>query len=156
MKHTLALLAWCTLFLACGANAEERINWKHWELDAFEAAKAQNKIILVNVGMEGCAACARMDALTYADSDVIDIINEHFVAIEVDSEARPDIGERYSPWAWPATIFLAPDATQVLGVRGNRLPRNFIPILKDMIAKHEAGELEPDPRSPGPLIHCPR
>jgi uncharacterized protein YyaL (SSP411 family) len=148
MKHTLALLAWCTLFLVCGANAEERINWKHWELDAFEAAKAQNKIILVNVGMEGCAACARMDALTYADSDVIDIINEHFVAIEVDSEARPDIGERYSPWAWPATMFLAPDATQVLGVRGNRLPRNFIPILKDMIAKHEAGELEPDPRSP--------
>jgi hypothetical protein len=38
-------------------------------------------------------------------------------------------------------IFLAPDGTQVLGVRGNRLPRNFIPILNDLIAKHEAGAL---------------
>jgi len=136
------------LLFVSGAAAAESINWHHWELDAFEAARAQNKIILVNVGMEGCAACGRMEALTYADSDVIALINEHFIAIEVDAEARPDIGERYSDWAWPATMFLAPDATQVLGVRGNRLPRNFIPILNDLIAKHETGALEPDPRSP--------
>ena len=148
MKYAPAWLAWFTLLLVSGALAADSIDWNHWELGAFEAAKAQNKIILVNVGMEGCAACARMESLTYADSDVIDIINKHFVAIEVDAEARPDIGERYSSWAWPATIFLAPDATQVLGVRGNRLPRNFIPILKDLIAKHEAGALEPDPQSP--------
>jgi hypothetical protein len=57
-------------------------------LDAFEAAKTKNRIILVNVGMEGCAACGRMEDLTYADSEVINIISEHFVAIEVDAEAR--------------------------------------------------------------------
>lgn len=134
--------------LVCDVGAAEEIDWKHWELAAFETARSQNKIILVNVGMEGCAACARMDAQTYADGHVIDLINEHFVAIEVDAEARPDIGERYSDWAWPATIFLAPDSTQVLAVRGNRLPRNFVPILKDLIAKHESGTLAPDPRSP--------
>jgi uncharacterized protein YyaL (SSP411 family) len=148
MKNTSAWLAWFTLLFASGAYAGDSVNWNHWELDAFEAAKTKNEIILVNVGMEGCAACGRMEDLTYADSEVINIINEHFVAIEVDAEARPDIGERYSSWAWPATIFLAPDGTQVLGVRGNRLPRNFIPILNDLIAKHEAGALEPDPRSP--------
>ena len=130
---------------ACGAAD---IDWKHWELEAFEAAKAQDKVILVSVGMEGCAACARMESITYTDPGVIDVVNEHFIAIEVDAEARPDIGERYSDWAWPATIFMAPDATQVLAIRGNRLPRNFIPILEDMVARHEAGTLEPDPRSP--------
>jgi len=148
MKTTAARLTCLMLFLIPAGHAAESIDWNHWELDAFEAAKAQNKIILVNVGMEGCAACARMEAQTYADSDVIGLINEHFVAIEVDAEARPDIGERYSDWAWPATIFLAPDASQVLAVRGNRVPKNFIPILNDLIAQHEAGALEPDPRSP--------
>jgi hypothetical protein len=53
MKNSLALLTWCTLLLSCWASAAERINWKHWELDAFETTEAQNKIILVNVGMEG-------------------------------------------------------------------------------------------------------
>lgn len=139
---------WLALLLVSTSFAAETIDWHHWELDAFETAKAQDKIILINVGMEGCAACARMDAQTYANGQVVDLINEHFVAIEVDAEARPDIGERYSDWAWPATIFLAPDSTQVLAVRGNRIPKNFIPILDNLISKQEAGTLEPDPRSP--------
>ncbi len=148
MKIVPTSLAWLSLLLVTGASASESINWNHWELEAFDEARTKNKMVLVNVGMEGCAACGRMESQTYAHGDVIDLIDEHFVAIEVDAEARPDIGERYSDWAWPATIFLAPDGTQVLAVRGNRLPRNFIPILNDLIAKHEANELEPDPRSP--------
>ena len=148
MRTNTIRFAWFVLFLASGTAAGAGIDWHHWEIGAFKTAKSQNKIILVNVGMEGCAACARMEAQTYADSRVIELINEHFVAIEVDAQARPDIGERYSDWAWPATIFLTPDSTQVLAVRGNRLPRNFIPILNSLIEKHKAGTLEPDPRSP--------
>ena len=136
-----------TVFVSAPLFAAD-INWKHWELEAFERAKAENKIILVSVGMEGCAACARMESQTYTDDNVIDLVNEHFVAIEVDAEARPDIGERYSDWAWPATIFMAPDTTQVLAIRGNRVPRNFIPILNDMVERHANGNLEADPRSP--------
>ena len=149
MRFCPTWLTCAALLFATACGAAEGINWHHWELDAFETAKLENKMILVNVGMEGCEACARMEAITYADKDVIALVNKHFVAIEVDAEARPDIGERYSDWAWPATMFLAPDATQVLGVRGNRLPRNFVPILNDLIAKHEDGKLEPDPRSRG-------
>ena len=148
MKLVVKSAVWLVLVMSGAARGADSIDWKHWELEAFEAAKAQDKVILVSVGMEGCAACARMESITYTDPDVIDAVNEHFIAIEVDAEARPDIGERYSDWAWPATIFMAPDATQVLAIRGNRLPRNFIPILEDMVAKHEAGTLEPDPRSP--------
>ncbi len=141
-------MIWLALVLVSATYAAETIDWKHWEVDAFAAAKSQDKVILVSVGMEGCAACARMEALTYTDDNVIDLINKNFIAIEVDAEARPDIGERYSDWAWPATIFLSPDGTQVLAIRGNRVPRNFIPILEDMAAKHAAGTLEPDPNSP--------
>ncbi len=133
--------------LAAHADAAE-IDWQHWEIDAFETARAEDKIILVSVGMEGCAACQRMESLTYTDEAVIDLVNAHFMPIEVDAEARPDIGERYSDWAWPATIFMTPDATQVLAIRGNRLPRNFVPILNDLVEKQAADALEPDPNSP--------
>ncbi len=137
-----------TVNAATESSSTHGIAWKDWTIAAFDLAKTQDKIILVNVGMEGCAACERMERLTYADPAVIQLINEHFIPIAVDSEARPDIGERYSDWAWPATIFLAPDTTQVLAVRGNRVPRNFIPILEDLIKKQVAGALEPDPKSP--------
>ena len=55
MKYTSTWLAWFTLLLVTGAYASQSIDWNHWELAAFEAAKTKNKIILVNVGMEGCA-----------------------------------------------------------------------------------------------------
>ena len=148
MKSVCQFVSVLALTIVSAASSAEEINWRHWELDAFNEARAQDKMILVSVGMEGCAACARMESLTYTNGTVIGLINRDFVAIEVDAEARPDIGERYSDWAWPATVFLAPDATQVLAIRGNRIPRNFIPILEDLVSKHEAGALEADARSP--------
>ena len=42
----------------------------------------------------------------FANSVVIDLVNDNFVAIQVDSEDRPDIGERYSDWTWPANAFM--------------------------------------------------
>ena len=131
--------------LAVGGNT---ISWQEWDKATFDRAITENKLIMLNVGMEGCAACGRMESVTYAHPGVIAMLEENFIAIAVDSEARPDIGERYSDWAWPATIFLKPDSTQVLALRGNRMPRNFIPILEDLNKKHEAGVLEPDPNSP--------
>lgn len=124
------------------------VDWQPWSAAAFEKAKAENKLILINVGMEGCTACNRMERVTYRDPAVIELLNQHFIAIAVDAQARPDIGERYSDWAWPATAFLLPDATQVFAMAGNRLPRNFIPLLQDLSAQHTAGELTPDPNSP--------
>ena len=105
------------LAAAASKMHQSGIDWQDWSAEAFEQAERENKIILLNVGMEGCAACYRMDTITYADEDVMRLVNDHFVTIAVDSEARPDIGERYMDWAWPATIFMAPDTTQVLAVR---------------------------------------
>ena len=144
--RTVGLVVSLLVWPLVGGTSE--IAWHSWSAEAFERARQENKVILLSVGMEGCAACARMDSVTYTDPAVINRINRFFIAIEVDAESRPDIGERYSDWAWPATIFMTPDATQVLALRGNRLPRNFIPILDDILSKHEAGTLEPDPRSP--------
>ncbi len=100
MKFLLLVVSWFALLPSFAASAADVIDWQHWELQAFAEAKATNKIILVSVGMEGCPACARMEALTYTDRTVIELINKSFVAIEVDAEARPDIGERYSDWVW--------------------------------------------------------
>lgn len=127
---------------------DSSIAWHDWNKKAFTKAEKENKLILISVGMEGCTACNRMEKITYRNDEIITLVNKHFVAINVDSEARPDIGERYSDWAWPATAFLLPDATQVFAMSGNRLPENFIPILTNLIEKQKKGVLAPDPNSP--------
>lgn len=118
-----------------------QISWRDWQPETFADARSRGRMVLIDVGMEGCTACRWMDEDTYRHPEVVALVEEHFVAVQVDGEARPDIGERYSDWAWPATIFLAPDGTQVLALRDNKRPRNFVPILRDLIDKHGRGQL---------------
>lgn len=146
---SLALLAGCsradttqgpTAPAAAANNAE--LQWQTWGVSPFEQAAAADKLVLLDVGIEGCTACRWMDEITYTDPAVRARLAEHFITVAVDAEAVPDVGERYSAWGWPATIVLTPDGTQVLALRGNKLPKNFIPILDDVIARKASGTLD--------------
>ena len=128
--------------------ASEGILWQEWSASTFSQAKAKNRLILINVGHEGCTACRFMEENTFSDSAVIELVNANFVAIQVDSEARPDIGERYSDWAWPANAVMRPDAVQVLAFAGSRRPAAYIEILHKIINDHASGTLRPDKLTP--------
>ncbi len=136
--------------------AEEKIQWREWNEASFNEAKEKNKPILINVGHEGCGACRWMKGNTFAEEDIVSTINENFVAIQVDSIIRPDIGERYSDWAWPAIAFNTPAGDQVLALRGTRRPETFRDILAGIIEGHANGTLEPDNLAPYSAPEQPR
>ncbi|MCA9701013.1 MAG: DUF255 domain-containing protein, partial [Myxococcales bacterium] len=69
------------------------------------------------------------------------LLREHFVTIRVDSDARPDVAERYREWGWPATAFLTPDAQPVLALRGFKNPETFGALLRELVADRDAGTL---------------
>ncbi|MBV1932382.1 MAG: DUF255 domain-containing protein [Porticoccaceae bacterium] len=128
--------------------AGESIHWQDWSASTFADAKAQNRLILVNVGHEGCTACRFMEENTFSNPAVITLVNANFVAIQVDSEARPDIGERYSDWAWPANAFMRSDGTHVLAFAGSRRPEPYMKVLREVIDGHAAGTLSADKLAP--------
>ena len=130
------------------SNASSLIKWQEWNNAAFAQARLTNKMIIVNVGIEVCYACNWMEEGTYSQPAVAELINKHFIPIQVDANARPDLGERYSDWAWPATIFMDPNGTQVLALRGSRRPPNFIPILEQLIEKKANNQLQADALAP--------
>ena len=136
--------------------SEESIHWRHWSQVAFDEAKKHNQLMLINVGHEGCIACRWMKEQTFTNPEIIKLINDNFIAIQVDSEMQPDIGERYSDWAWPATAFNKPDGTQVLAIRGNRSPERFGEILRRMIEGKESGTLVADKLAPYGIPSKPR
>ena len=112
MKYSFYILFFLSGFIVNTVQAE-KIQWQQWGKAPFVQAQAEDKMILLDVGMEGCTACRWMDEFTYTDESVIQLINKNFIAIVADAEAQPDVGERYSDWAWPATIFMAPAIRQM-------------------------------------------
>ena len=123
------------------AGAHDETDWAAWEPQSFARAKAENRIILINVVASWCHWCHVMDEETYADPEIAALLAEHFVTIRVDSDARPDVAERYREWGWPATAFLTPDAQQVLALRGYKHRDKFETLLRELVADRDAGTL---------------
>lgn len=128
------------------------IEWAPWERATFVRAQREQRVILVNVVATWCHWCHVMEETTYRDPEVAALLAAHFVTVRVDSDARPDVAERYREWGWPATAFLSPDARPVLELRGYRNPRAFAELLRALVADRDAGKLvrrsEPAPPRP--------
>ncbi len=92
------------------------VQWQPWRAEAFARAAREDKPILLDVGATWCHWCHVMDRESYEDPSLADFINEHFVAIKVDRDERPDIDARCQAavsaisgrGGWPLTVFLTP------------------------------------------------
>src|SRR5579859_4551318 len=93
------------------------IHWHEWGLEPFEKAKQENKPILLDSGAVWCHWCHVMDRESYEDPQIATLINEHFIAIKIDRDERPDVDSRYQSavqaisgqGGWPLTAFLTPE-----------------------------------------------
>jgi uncharacterized protein len=93
------------------------IHWHEWGPEAFARAKQENKPVLLDVGAVWCHWCHVMDRESYENPEIAALINEHFVAVKVDRDERPDVDSRYQTavqaisgqGGWPLTAFLTPD-----------------------------------------------
>ncbi|MGA9758665.1 MAG: thioredoxin domain-containing protein [Candidatus Sulfotelmatobacter sp.] len=99
------------------------IRWHEWGEEAFAAAQRENKPMLLDIGAVWCHWCHVMDRESYDDAEVAAIVNEHFIAVKVDRDERPDIDSRYQAavsavsgqGGWPLTAFLTPDGKPFYG-----------------------------------------
>ena len=106
------------------------VQWHPWGEAAFARAQAENKPILLDIGAVWCHWCHVMDRESYEDPEIARIINDHFVAVKVDRDERPDVDSRYQAavssisgqGGWPLTGFLTSDGRPYFG--GTYFPRD--------------------------------
>jgi len=103
--------------------AHQPIDWYEWGDAAFARAKSENKPMLLDIGAVWCHWCHVIDRESYESTEIAKIINEHFVAVKVDRDERPDVDARYQSaisalsgqGGWPLTGFLLPDGKPFYG-----------------------------------------
>jgi uncharacterized protein len=103
--------------------AHQPIDWYEWSDAAFARAKSENKPVLLDIGAVWCHWCHVIDRESYESTEIAKIINEHFVAVKVDRDERPDVDARYQSaisalsgqGGWPLTGFLLPDGKPFYG-----------------------------------------
>ncbi|HWW23449.1 MAG TPA: thioredoxin domain-containing protein [Edaphobacter sp.] len=99
------------------------VAWQEWGEEAFARAAAEDKPILLDIGAVWCHWCHVMDRESYENAETAKLINEHFVAVKVDRDERPDVDTRYQAavsaisgqGGWPLTAFLTPEGKPYFG-----------------------------------------
>ena len=104
-------------------HAENPVRWLPWGEAAFARARAEDKPIFLSIGYSTCHWCHVMAHESFENEAVAAILNEHFVAIKVDREERPDVDKVYMAYVqaltghggWPLSAWLTPELKPFYG-----------------------------------------
>lgn len=133
-------------------SAQEPIEWMSWN-EAVEANKEEPKLIFVDTYTDWCGWCKKMDASTFSNKVIADIMNEHYYAVKMDAEMKdtiefngytfvnPNPKARRSTHqlaaslldnklSYPSFIFLNQNFERIQILPGYKSPKQFEPIIR--------------------------
>jgi uncharacterized protein YyaL (SSP411 family) len=104
-------------------HAHNPVNWYPWGDEAFADAKRLGRPVMISIGYSTCHWCHVMEEESFDTVAAASYLNEHFISIKVDREARPDIDAVYMAavhamgknGGWPLNVWLTPDREPFFG-----------------------------------------
>lgn len=141
-QHTNALINESSPYLL--QHAHNPVDWLPWGEEAFAQANGQKRLMIISIGYSSCHWCHVMEHESFEDSAVAALMNEHFVAVKVDREERPDVDQVYmtalqlmtGQGGWPLNVVTLPDGRPIWGA--TYVPREkWMEVLQQLQAIYE-------------------
>ena len=117
-----------------------KLNWYKSEKEGMEAAKNENKYVMIDFYADWCPACIELDKFTYTDKEVIKELKD-FTAVKIDAtKLSPEIKSLFSKYGivgLPAVIFMDKKGKLLedFTLSGFEKPSEFIKRLQAIKAK---------------------
>lgn len=104
-------------------HADNPVDWYPWGDEAFAAAEASGKPLLISIGYSACHWCHVMAHESFESDYIAKLMNQHFICVKVDREERPDVDQVYmeavqmiqQSGGWPLNVFCLPDGRPFFG-----------------------------------------
>jgi uncharacterized protein len=132
-------------------HKDNPVHWRPWGSAAFEAARREQKPVLLSIGYSACHWCHVMAHESFEDSDVAAVMNTLFICVKVDREERPDVDQVYmaalhtlgEQGGWPMTMFLTAEGDPFWG--GTYFPKTarygrpgFVSVMQQIADAYQA------------------
>ncbi len=103
-----------------------KIYWRDsWNL-AREEAKQANKPLLLELYLEGCPHCQRLDKETHTDEAVAKAVNESFIPVRLEGRGHMDIVQQFHVQGAPTTLIFSPDGKELHRFPGFAPPAEYL------------------------------
>lgn len=123
--------------LAPGVRADgsvvSAVDWFHGSLEEAQArAKAEGKLVFVDVGAYWCPPCQKLDEQVFVEAEVGERLGDRYISVHIDAEKGegPDVVREYHVQAYPTLLVLEPG-----GMEKGRIV-DFLPA-KDLLTALE-------------------
>jgi uncharacterized protein len=73
-----------------------------WSDAVLAEAKRNHRFVLLDLEAVWRRRCHVMDANTYSDPQVIELLRTHYITIKVDQDSRLALSNLYEDYGWPA------------------------------------------------------
>lgn len=114
------------------AAVEEHGAWMEQDLEGARAkAKAEGKLVLVDIYAAWCAQCKELDEKTWPDPAVKAWIQKHAVAVRIDTDAkRKDLAGSLRIGSYPTVILMDGEGREVRRILGFHKPEGMMRFLE--------------------------
>ena len=114
------------------------VQWRDWGEAAFDSSRIESKPVLLALTATWCHWCHVMDQTSYADTRVIDLINNGFIPVRVDVDQRPDLSARYNQGGFPSLALLNSEGAIIEG-RIYTPPGDMVQLLEQVGSSYPHG-----------------
>jgi thiol:disulfide interchange protein DsbD len=109
------------------AAKEEHVGWLEQDLEgALAKAKAEHRLVLVDIYADWCAQCKELDEKTWPDVGVKQWIAQNAVAIRIDTDAkRKDLATKLQIRSYPTVLLLDAEGRELRRILGFQKPETM-------------------------------
>jgi thioredoxin-related protein len=102
------------------------IQWRgNWEEAAAEAKKA-NLPLLLELYLEGCPHCQRLDRETHGDAAVAMALNARFIPVRLEGRSHMELVQKLGVRGAPTTLIFTPEGKELRRFAGFLPPQEYL------------------------------
>ncbi len=123
----------CLLLTSSIGFSFDKINWHTNYDEGLYLANKTQKPVFIYFYAPWCSWCYVYEQGTLSNSQVVDTINDYYIPILINFDARPDLVEKFQGFGLPFTIILAPNAQLLARLPGILTERDMNLTLQQVL-----------------------
>ncbi|HBJ39193.1 MAG TPA: protein-disulfide isomerase [Planctomycetaceae bacterium] len=138
--------------LAQPATDGQAIQWETDLRAAHTRAQQENKHLLLHFYSDNCVWCERLEAGAFKSPQVIDSINQNYIALKIHAGQNPSLAKTFRVSSFPTDVIVTTQGTALAHGTSPQAPDRYIAMLAQHLPQQTAPQTQPSDAPPQTML----